>query len=179
MSVTTRTFIVYVQDKPGVLNRVISLIRRRNYNIDSLMVGRTERAEISRITLVLRADDGVARRLEANLYKLVNVLHVQDVSQLSAVVRELLLIKVDDRRRAELLPLCEVFRARVVNLAPGSVTLEATGDPEKIDGLIAVLNQFGILEMVRTGSVAMTRNGEAEVEQALAEAGPRGDPLAA
>lgn len=158
MSVTTRTFIVFVEDKPGVLNRVISLIRRRNYNIDSLTVGRTERAAVSRITLVIGADDGMARRLEANLYKLVNVLYVQDVSQLSAVVRELVLLKLDDRRRPELLQLCEGFGARVVNIAAGAITVEATGDPEKIDGLIAALQPFGILEMVRTGSVAMTRN---------------------
>ena len=167
--ITTRTFIVHVQDKPGALSRVISLIRRRNYNIDSLTVGRTERPEISRITLVLSAEDDVARQLEANLYKLINVLDVQDVAPASAVMRELLLIKLDDGRRAELLQLCEVFRARVVDVTPGAVTLEATGVPEKIDGLIAVLRQFGILEMVRTGCVAMTRRGLGLV----------GDPLAA
>src|SRR3954470_23156569 len=94
MSRITRTFIVYVEDKPGVLNRVISLFRRRNYNIDSLTVGRTERSHVSRITLVMQADPDEARRLEANLYKLVNVLYVTDVSDGTAVIRELALLKV-------------------------------------------------------------------------------------
>jgi acetolactate synthase I/III small subunit len=169
MTAIQRTFIVYVEDKPGVLNRVISLFRRRNYNIDALTVGRTEREHISRITLVMSADDDGARRLEANLYKLVNVLFVRDVTHVQAVIREMALVKVkaDDRRRGELLQLCEVFRARAVNVTGTSITLEITGDQEKIDGLLAVVRPFGILEMVRTGAVAMTRAGEDEMDRLL------------
>ncbi len=175
---TVRTFVVYVEDKPGVLNRVISLVRRRNYNIESLTVGRTERPAVSRITLVLPADDDAARRIEANLYKLVNVLFVKDVTHVSTIVRELVLVKVraDDRRRGELLQLCEVFRVRAVSVAQGSVTIEATGAPDKLEGLLEVLRPFGILEMVRTGAVAMARTGEAEIDQLLSGEAPAPAP---
>ncbi|HKE18314.1 MAG TPA: acetolactate synthase small subunit [Kofleriaceae bacterium] len=155
----SRTFITYVEDRPGVLNRVVSLFRRRGYNIESLTVGRTARPEVSRITLVVAADDDTARRIEANLYKLVNVLYVADVTGAAAVVREMALIKVaaDNGKRAEILQLCEVFRARVVDVAPDSLLLEATGAQDKIDRLVEVLRPFGLLEMVRTGAVAMLR----------------------
>ncbi|HUS65206.1 MAG TPA: acetolactate synthase small subunit [Kofleriaceae bacterium] len=154
-----RTFITYVEDKPGVLNRVVSLFRRRGFNIESVTVGRAERADVSRITLVVQADDDMARRIEANLYKLVNVLYVADVTAAPAIVRELALIKVHavNGKRAEVLQLIEVFRARVVDVAPESLTLETTGTQDKIDGLIEVLRPFGILEMVRTGAIAMVR----------------------
>jgi acetolactate synthase-1/3 small subunit len=155
----SRTFITYVEDRPGVLNRVVSLFRRRGYNIESLSVGRTERTDLSRITLVVEADDDTARRIEANLYKLVNVLYVADVTDSAAVVREMAIIKVaaQNGRRAEILQLCEVFRARPVDVGPDSLPLEITGAPDKIDGLIDVLRPFGVLEMVRTGAVAMLR----------------------
>ena len=159
-----RTFIVYVEDRPGVLNRVISLVRRRGFNIESLNVGRTERPGVSRLTLTVMADDDAARRMEANLYKLVNVLYVKDVTRTPAVSRELALIKVaaGPDRRAELLQLSEVFRGRAVNVTPTSVTFEITGAQDKIDGLLEVLRPFGILEMVRTGAVVMTRSAEAD-----------------
>lgn len=159
-----RTFIVYVEDRPGVLNRVISLVRRRGFNIDSLNVGRTERPGVSRLTLSVKSDDDGARRVEANLYKLVNVLYVKDVSRVPVVGRELALIKVRaaPERRSELLQLSEVFRARAVNVTPTSVTFEITGAQDKIDGLLEVLRPFGVLEMVRTGAVVMTRSAEAD-----------------
>jgi acetolactate synthase-1/3 small subunit len=162
----SRTFITYVEDRPGVLNRVVSLFRRRGYNIESLTVGRTARPEVSRITLVVAADDDTARRIEANLYKLVNVLYVADVTDASAVVREMALIKVaaDNGKRAEVLQLCEVFRARIVDVAPDSLLLEATGAQDKIDRLVEVLRPFGLLEMVRTGAVAMLRGQQAGAE---------------
>jgi acetolactate synthase-1/3 small subunit len=154
-----RTLIAYVEDKPGILNRVVSLFRRRGYNIESLTVGRTEREGISRITLVVEADDDTARRLEANLYKLVNVLYVEDITQQPSVHRELALIKVKAtaEKRNDLLQLCDVFRARIVDIRPGSIIAEITGAQEKIDGLIDVLRPFGITELVRTGLVAMVR----------------------
>jgi acetolactate synthase-1/3 small subunit len=160
---TLRTFIAYVEDLPGVLNRVTSFLRRRNYNIVSLTVGRTERPGVSRMTIVLDADDDGARRIEANFYKLVNVLWVQDTSQAATMARELALIKVrtDGVSRGEVMRLCDVFRARVVDVGPEALVAEITGTGDKIDGLVEVLQPFGIVEMVRTGVVAMVRSAEA------------------
>ncbi len=160
---TLRTFIAYVEDLPGVLNRVTSLFRRRNYNIVSLTVGRTEKVGVSRMTIVLEADDDAARRIEANLYKLVNVLFVEDTSHVATMVRELALVKVraDAASRSEVMRLCDVFRARVVDVGPEALVAEITGTDDKIDGLVDVLRPFGILEMVRTGAVAMLRSSEA------------------
>ncbi len=163
MTVTKRIFVVYVEDKPGVLNRVASLFRRRAYNIDSLSVGHTEQVGISRMTIVMEADDTVARLVEANLYKLVNVLRVEDVTRSPSVSRDLALIKVqaDASKRAEVLQVIEVFRARVVDVTPGALITEITGTEDKIDGLLDVLRPFGIIEMARTGTVAMSRGAEA------------------
>jgi acetolactate synthase-1/3 small subunit len=163
MSNALRTFIAYVEDLPGVLNRITSLFRRRNYNIVSLTVGRTERPGISRMTVVLEADEDAARRIEANLYKLVNVLFVEDTSKAATMVRELALIKVkaDPTNRGEVMRLCEVFRARVVDVGPEALVAEITGAGDKIDGLVDVLRPLGIIEMVRTGVVAMVRSAEA------------------
>ncbi len=159
---SVRTFLAYLEDRPGVLNRVASLFRRRAFNIESLTVGRTERTGISRMTLVVRADDDAARRLEANLYKLVNVLDVEDVTHAPTVVRELALIKVRANRevRAAVMQLCDVFRARVVDVTPGALVVEITGTQDKLDGLIEMLRPYGVLELVRTGAVAMTRGLE-------------------
>ena len=160
---TLRTFIAHVEDLPGVLNRITSLFRRRNYNIVSLTVGRTERPGVSRMTVVLEADEDAARRIEANLYKLVNVLFVEDTTQAATMVRELALIKVraDPTTRGEVMRLCEVFRARVVDVGPEALVAEITGAGDKIDGLVDVLRPLGIIEMVRTGAVAMVRSAEA------------------
>lgn len=154
---TPHTFIVWVEDRPGVLNRIVTLFRRRAYNIDSLTVGRTEKPGVSRITLVARADSHTARHLEANLYKIVDVLAVEDVTSQASVIREMAFVKLTGKHRAEVMQLCEVFRARVVDLAPGAVTIEGTGSQEKIDGLIEALRPYGIIELVRTGAVAITR----------------------
>jgi acetolactate synthase-1/3 small subunit len=159
---TLRTFIAHVEDLPGVLNRVTSLFRRRNYNIVSLTVGRTEKSGVSRMTIVIEADDDAARRIEANLYKLVNVLFVEDTSHVATMVRELALVKVraDAASRSEVMRLCDVFRARVVDVGPEALVAEITGTDDKIDGLVDVLRPFGIVEMVRTGAVAMLRSTE-------------------
>jgi acetolactate synthase I/III small subunit len=153
------TFIAWLEDEPGVLNRVTSLFRRRNYNILSLNVGRTHEKGISRLTCVIEADDDMARRIEANLRKLVNVIEVQDITYAPALVRELGLLKVSapPERRAEILQLAEVFRARAVDVTEDGVVLEMTGTADKLDGLVAVLRPFGILEMGRSGLIAMTR----------------------
>jgi len=157
-----RTFIAYVEDLPGVLNRVTSLFRRRSYNIESLAVGRTHEPGVSRMTLVLEADDDGARRIEANLYKLVNVLRVEDTAQRATVARELALVKVraNAETRPSVMQICEVFRARVIDVGPEALICEITGQAAKIDGFVDVLQPFGVLEMVRTGAVAMVRSAE-------------------
>lgn len=156
------TLIVTVEDRPGVLNRVASLFRRRGYNIESLTVGHTAEPGVSRMTVVVDADDDTVRRLEANLYKLVNVLFVENLRDKGAVVKDLALIKVraGAAERAQLLQLLEAFRARAVDIGADSLVVEITGAPDKIDGLVSVLEPFGVLEMVRTGAVAMTRGAE-------------------
>jgi acetolactate synthase-1/3 small subunit len=155
------TFIALVENKPGVLNRVASLFRRRNFNIESLAVGRTEKPEISRMTVVVDCPNGDmdAHKIEANLYKLVNVIDVQDVTRQPSVARDLALIKVKagPEKRAEVNSLAAIFRARIVDVAADSVIVEATGTEEKIEGMIELLRPIGIVEMVRTGQVSMTR----------------------
>jgi len=162
-----RTLVAYVEDKPGVLNRVASLFRRRGYNIASLNVGRTHENGVSRMTIVVEGDARVAQLMEANLYKLVNVLSVQDITDTPAVVRDMALIKVEGltERRAELLQLVEVFHARVVDICPNSIITEITGSPDKIDAFVEVLKPFGIAEMVQTGRIAMTRGVEGEASR--------------
>jgi acetolactate synthase-1/3 small subunit len=153
------TYVVYVENKPGVLTRVASLFRRRAFNIDSLTVGRTEKPEVSRMTITVEADKDQARRIEANLYKLVNVLLVENITNQPSIVRDLAMIKVaaTHEARSHVLELASVFRARVVDVAPESLTIEITGAEDKIDGLLEVLRPYGVLEMVRTGIVAMRR----------------------
>ncbi len=157
------TFAVYVENKPGVLNRVASLFRRRAYNIESLTVGHTEKPGVSRMTIVVDTDEFGARRLEAHLYKLVNVLYVDDLSASPSVTRDLAMIKVSANleNRSHVLQLADVFRARVVDVSTDSIIVEITGTEDKIDGLLEVLRPYGILEMVRTGRVAMARGAKA------------------
>jgi acetolactate synthase I/III small subunit len=167
------TLVVYVENKPGVLNRVVSLFRRRAFNIDSLTVGRTEKADVSRMTIVVEADDDQARRIVANVYKLVNVLRVDDVTSDAVIARDLALIKVGapNEARSHVLELAGVFRARVVDVAPESLTIEITGDEDKIDGLLEVLRPYGLLEVVRTGIVAMRRGGKLSTATKSPDAG--------
>jgi acetolactate synthase-1/3 small subunit len=158
-SPTLHTLVAHVEDRPGVLNRAISLFRRRGFNIESLTVARTERPDISRITLVVRADVDEARRLETNLYKLVNVLHVEDLTTAPAVVRELALFKVraDAQARPRVLELCEALRPHVLDATPDSLLVEVTGGLEEINQLAEALRPHGVIELVRTGVVAMAR----------------------
>jgi acetolactate synthase I/III small subunit len=154
------TFVVTVEDLPGVLNRISSLFRRRGFNIESLTVGHTERPGISRMTLVVLTDDAGAERFESHLYKLVNVISVADITGRPAVYRDLAMIKVaaPQERRPEIVHLAEIFRARIVDLAPDSLTFEITGGEDKIEGLLEVLRPYGVIEMARTGRLAMTRS---------------------
>ncbi|MCC6905965.1 MAG: acetolactate synthase small subunit [Anaerolineae bacterium] len=152
-----QTFMVYVEDKPGVLNRVASLFRRRSFNIESLTVGHTETPGVSRMTVVMDTDDMTARRVEANLYKLVNVLRVENIAHKRSVIRDLVLLKVRAtfETRPQIFQIVEVFQGRVVDVTGETVIIEVTGTEEKIDSAIEVLNPYGIIEMVRTGMVAM------------------------
>jgi acetolactate synthase-1/3 small subunit len=153
------TLIAYVEDVPGVLNRVSSLFRRRNFNIESLAVGRTELPGVSRMTVVVDTSADGARIVEANLYKLVNVLRVDDLTHKPALSRELGLVKVlvTPDTRGQILQLVDVFRARVVDVDEASVVIEVTGTPEKIGKFELVMRPYGIVELVRTGVVAMAR----------------------
>ncbi len=153
------TLIAYVEDVPGVLNRVASLFRRRNFNIDSLTVGRTEKAGVSRLTVVVDATEAGARIVEANLYKLVNVLRVDDLSHKASLHRELALVKVGvtPESRAQVLQLVDVFRARIVDVDEESLVIEVTGTPEKISKFEIMIRHYGIIEMVRAGTVSMAR----------------------
>jgi acetolactate synthase I/III small subunit len=155
------TFVALVEDRPGVLTRVASLFRRLNINIVSLTVGHSERQSVSRMTIVCEASPTAGHRIAASLYKLENVLQVDDIGQLSHVARELALIKVSatPQTRSQVFELAEVFRARIVDLAPESLMIEITGVESKIEGLIQVLNENGdrILEISRTGRMVMRR----------------------
>jgi acetolactate synthase-1/3 small subunit len=167
-----KTFMVHAENKPGVLTRVTSLFRRRAFNIDSLTAGRTEKPGVSRMTVTVEADPDQARRIEASLYKLVNVLLVEDITDEPAITRDLAMIKVatQHEERTHVLQLVNVFRARVIDLAPESLIIEITGAEEKIDRLLEVLRPFGVLEMVRTGVVAMRRGSKSSTAGLAVEA---------
>jgi acetolactate synthase-1/3 small subunit len=155
------TLIAMVEDKPGVLNRVASLFRRRAFNIESLTVGHTEQPGVSRMTIVVDSDRTDVRKVAQNLYKLVNVIQVEDVTERRSVMRDLALIRVraNGGTRSEVMQIVDTFRARVVDVGLDTLMVEVTGTEEKVNGLVEVLRPFGILEMVRTGRVAMVRGG--------------------
>lgn len=163
------TFIALVENKPGVLNRVASLFRRRNFNIESLAVGRTENTDVSRMTVVVNCPNGDvdAHKIEANLYKLVNVIDVQDVTHQPVVTRDMALIKVkvSPEKRSEVNNLVDIFRARIVDVAADSVIVEITGTEDKIEGMVELLRPVGIVEMVRTGQIAMTRGANTGIRR--------------
>lgn len=153
------TIVALVENKPGVLNRVASLFRRRSFNIDSLTVGRTEQPDISRMTIVVDSDEVSIARLEAYLYKLVDVIQVYDLTSVPTVSRDLAMIKVNTtlESRTHVMQMVDVFRARIVDVTNNSFIIEITGDEEKVSGFVDVLRPWGIIEMVRTGIVAMSR----------------------
>jgi acetolactate synthase I/III small subunit len=184
--------VALVENKPGVLTRVASLFRRRGFNIESLTVGRTDSPEISRMTIAVDANKTDAAMVEHNLYKLVSVIDVHDVTRQPTVMRDLALIKVkvNQQTRFEVVQLADIYLAKVVDVCPESMILEVTGPESKIDSIVDMLQPYGILEMVRTGLVAMVRgsghftgfppeqggeDGDAEDELAYAENGPLED----
>ena len=159
--------VAIVNNRPGVLNRVASLMRARNFNIESLAVSHLDDPEISRMTITLRADDVLVEQATKQLYKIIDVLKVQDVTDEPTVQHELALVKVraTDRTRGELISVVEMYRARIVDMAPESVIVETTGTESEVDALIALLRGYGIKEMVRTGTVVMSR-GAQSIEEA-------------
>ncbi|TNE87420.1 MAG: acetolactate synthase small subunit [Deltaproteobacteria bacterium] len=159
------TFIVHVQDQPGVLNRVVSLFRRRAYNIHDIHSSRTHQAGVHRMTIWAEGD---AERIAANLYKLVNVISVEEVSRQPFVARGLALLKLEatEKTRPELLQLCEVFRATAVDIGPDALIVELTGSADKIASFVDVVRPYGIREMAQTAAVAMTRCSGRAAERA-------------
>jgi len=153
------TIAVTVENRPGVLTRVTTLIRRRGYNIDSLAVGATEDPSVSRMTVVVEGDDTIIEQVTKQLYKLIDVIKVVDLTKEHLVARELVLIKVkaDNSVRPDIVQIVDIFRARIVDIGRTSLIVEATGDQRKIDALEDAFRPFGILELVRTGKVAMIR----------------------
>ena len=157
-----QTLIATVENKPGVLNRVASLFRRRNFNIDSLNVGRTENPDISRMTIVMDSSDVSAERVEANLYKLVNVVDVQDVTDMNAVLRELALVKIraGAEKAAEVKSVAAIVNGTIADVGKESMIVQIVAPSEEVDSLLDILAPYGIIESVRTGNVAMTRGVE-------------------
>jgi acetolactate synthase I/III small subunit len=160
------TLSVLVEDEAGVLSRISGLFARRGFNIESLAVGPAEQSGVSRITMVVPGDDRVIEQLTKQLYKLVNVLKVQNVTEIPCVERELMLLKVNatSSTRSEIVELAQIFRARVVDVAEDSVTLEVVGDPGKMVAIVQVLLKFGLKEIARTGKIALTRESGVNTE---------------
>jgi acetolactate synthase I/III small subunit len=160
------TLSVLVEDESGVLSRMSGLFARRGFNIESLAVGPAEQTGRSRVTMVVDGDEHSIDQLTKQLYKLVNILTVLDITDIPSVERELMLLKVNANTtsRSEILELAGIFRARVVDVAEDALTLEIVGDPGKIVAVIQVLEKFGIREIARTGKVALTRESKVNTE---------------
>jgi|SRR5215468_3512157 len=163
------TLSVLVENKPGVLARVAQMFSRRGFNIDSLAVGETENPEVSRITIVVNADESPLEQVTKQLNKLVNVLKIVELEPTASVQRELLLVKVraDRPLRSQVLETVSLFRARVVDVAPDTLTIEATGTSDKLDALLRDLEPYGIKEMVQSGQVAIGRGSRSITGPAL------------
>ena len=160
------TLSVLVEDEAGVLTRIAGLFARRGFNIESLAVGPAEQVGVSRITMVVPGDDQIIEQLTKQLSKLINVLKVQDITEIPCVERELMLLKVNaaSGTRSEIIELSQIFRARVVGIGDDTLTLEVVGDPGKMVAIVQVLNKFGIKEIARTGKIALTRESGVNTE---------------
>ncbi len=159
MTGNKHTLVALVEDRPGVLNRMASLCRRRGFNIESIAVGHTETPRLSRMTIVVDGTNPMIEQLRKQLDKLVVTMKVSDITSDNITARELALIKVkaSTETRSEIMQIVDIFRAGIVDVADDSVTVEVTGDEDKIDSLLSLLRGFGIKEMSRTGRIAMTR----------------------
>lgn len=160
------TLSVLVEDEAGVLTRIAGLFARRGFNIESLAVGPAEQVGVSRITMVVPGDDRTIEQLTKQLYKLVNVLKVQDITQTPCVERELMLLKVNAIAvdRSEVIQIAQIFRARVVDMSEETLTLEVVGDPGKLVAIVQMLNKFGVREIARTGKIALVRESGVNTE---------------
>ena len=159
MAVSTHTLSVLVEDKPGVLARVAALFSRRGFNIQSLAVGATEQKDMSRMTIVVSVEDSPLEQITKQLNKLVNVIKIVEQDEDNSVARELALIKVrtDATTRSQVIEAVNLFRAKVVDVSTESLTVEATGTPEKLEALLRVLEPYGIRELVQSGVVSLSR----------------------
>jgi len=159
MTEMKHTLVALVADRPGVLNRVASLFRRRGFNIDSIAVGHTEQKGVSRMTIVVTGDMAMVEQVRKQLDKVIDVIKLSNITDESTVDRELALIKVKStpETRSEIMQIVDIFRANIVDVAPESLTVEVTGDEEKVNSLFNLLRDFGIKEMACTGRLAMTR----------------------
>ncbi|MFC1951464.1 acetolactate synthase small subunit [Chloroflexota bacterium] len=161
MAATKHTLVFLVEDRPGVLSRVVSLFRRRGFNIESLAVGLSELPHLSRMTIVVNGTTSTVEQVRKQLDKVTDVIKVSDITNENMVARELALIKVHatPSTRSEIIEIVDIFRANIVNVAPDSLTIEITGDEDKINSLYNLVRGFGIKEIARTGRIAMTRGG--------------------
>jgi len=156
------TLSVLVENKPGVLARISSLFRRRGFNIESLAVGPTEDPAISRMTIVVDLEERPLEQVTKQLYKLINVIKISDLTPEEAVERELILIKVSASSaiRAEIIEIADIFRAKIIDVGRDTVTIEATGTEDKVRAMVDLLRPYGIKELARTGKVALTRGAK-------------------
>ncbi|HET7328592.1 MAG TPA: acetolactate synthase small subunit [Nocardioidaceae bacterium] len=166
---TKHTLSVLVENKPGVLARVSSLFSRRGFNIDSLAVGPTERDEVSRMTIVVNVESLPLEQVTKQLNKLVNVIKIVELEPSAAVERELLLLKIraDAATRGQVLETVQLFRAKVVDVAPDAVIIEITGNADKLDAFMRVMEPFGIRELAQSGMVAIGRGGRSITDRTL------------
>ena len=169
---TRHTLSVLVEDQPGVLARIASLFSRRGFNIESLAVGPTEHAGLSRMTIVVNVEDLPLEQVTKQLNKLVNVLKIVELDPATSVQREILLVKVraDSGTRSQVLETVQLFRAKVVDVAPDSVVIEATGNADKLEALLRVLEPFGVKELVQSGMVAIGRGPRSITDRTLRSA---------
>lgn len=178
MPSTKHTLVALVEDKPGVLNRVASLIRRRNFNIESIAVGHSEQPGLSRMTIVVDGATTTVEQVRKQLAKLIEVVKVSDLSDDPIVARELALMKVmaTSSNRSEILQIVDIFRAKIIDVAPESLIIEVTGDEEKIDSLYSLVKRFGIKELARTGRIAMPRGAPGVTRATSEEADEEDEP---
>ncbi|HEX9976712.1 MAG TPA: acetolactate synthase small subunit, partial [Dehalococcoidales bacterium] len=170
MAATKHTLVALVENKPGVLNRIASLFRRRGFNIESIAVGHSEIPHLSRMTIVVDGTTTSVEQVRKQLDKVIDTVRVSDITEEDMVARELALIKVKatSNTRSEIIQIVDIFRANIIDVASDSLTVEVTGDEEKIDSLTNLLRGFGIKELARTGRIAMPRGGASPI---LAEKG--------
>ncbi len=182
MTTAKHILVALVEDKPGVLNRVSSLLRRRNFNIESIAVGHTEQSNLSRMTIVVEGDDAKIEQVRKQLDKVIDVVKIVDITNNETVARELALIKVKATAstRSEIIQMVDIFRANIVDVSSDSLIVEVTGDEDKVNSLLDLLRGFGIREIARTGRIALTRGGAGplQVEEPKEMKAPKQPPKA-